>query len=70
MKARLAQKILKAKLDYQQFNRYDFPYTGVQLYKASRRAGIPIRYRDKFCHNWHKVSKAEGKRQMAEILNH
>lgn len=70
MKARLAQKILKAKLEYQQFERYDYPYTGEQTYKAARRAGIPVRFRDKFCRNWRKVSKAEGKWQMSELLNH
>lgn len=60
MKARIAQKILKAKSDYQQFKRYDFPYSGVQLYAAAKRAGIPIRYRNQFYRNWHKVSKTEG----------
>lgn len=68
MTARLAQKILKAKLDYQEFRRYDFPYSGQQLYSALKRAGIPIRYRDKFCREWRKVSKAEGKLQCKEIF--
>lgn len=59
MKARLAQKILKAKSDYQDFSRYDFPYTGQQLYAAGKRAGIPYKYRKSYS-SWSKVSKIEG----------
>lgn len=68
MKARLAQKILKAKLDFQEFRRYDFPYRGQQLYAASKRAGIPIRYRDRFYKNWRRVSKIEGKAICKELF--
>lgn len=54
MKARLAQKILKAKLDYQEFARLDFPYTGAQLMAAAKRARIPKLLRDKFYCGWRK----------------
>lgn len=60
MRARLAQKILVAKADYQEFIRYDFPYTGHQLYAAAKRAKIPAGVRDTFYRNWHKITKSEG----------
>ena len=59
MKARIAQKILKAKSEYQDFSRYDFPYTGQQLYAAGKRAGIPLKFRKSYS-SWTKVSKSEG----------
>lgn len=68
MKARLAQKILKAKLDYQEFARLDFPYTGAQLMAAAKRARIPKLLRDKFYCGWRKVSKEEGAWQNEEIF--
>lgn len=40
MKKRLANKILKAKYDYLEHRRCDFPYTSQQLYVATKRADL------------------------------
>lgn len=68
MRARLAKKILKAKIDYQSFIRLDFPYTGPQVYAAAKRAGIPIRYRNEFYSRWRKVTKVQGRRTINALL--
>lgn len=68
MKARIAMKILKAKAEYQEFNRLDFPYTGSQLMAAAKRAKIPYEWRKRY-RSWRKVSKSEGRQEMNELFN-
>ena len=46
MKARIAMKILKAKTEYQELSRLDFPYSGSQLMAAAKRAKIPYEWRE------------------------
>ncbi len=68
MKARIAMKILKAKVEYQELNRLDFPYTGSQLMTAAKRAKIPYEWRKRY-RSWRKVSKSEGWQEMNELFN-
>lgn len=68
MKARIAMKILKAKAEYQEFSRLDFPYTGSQLMAAAKRAKIPYEWRKRY-RSWRKVSKSEGWQEMNELFN-
>lgn len=58
MKKRIADKILKATVDYQQCRRWDMPYNGAQIYKAAKRL-LPTKWRPRY-KNWRKESKAEG----------
>lgn len=68
MKARIAMKILKAKTEYQELSRLDFPYSGSQLMAAAKRAKIPYEWRKRY-RSWRKVSKSEGWQEMNELFN-
>ena len=68
MKARIAMKILKAKAEYQELSRLDFPYTGSQLMAAAKRAKFPYEWRKRY-RSWRKVSKSEGWQEMNELFN-
>ncbi len=68
MKARIAMKMLKAKAEYQELSRLDFPYTGSQLMAAAKRAKIPYEWRKRY-RSWRKVSKSEGWQEMNELFN-
>lgn len=68
MKARIAMKILKAKAEYQELSRLDFPYTGAQLMTAAKRAKVPCEWRKKY-RSWRKVSKSEGLQELNELFN-
>ena len=61
-------KILKAKAEYQELSRLDFPYTGSQLMAAAKRAKIPSEWRKRY-RSWRKVSKSEGWQEMNELFN-
>lgn len=66
MRVRTALKIFKAIGEYTGFARLDMPYNGQQIYTAAKRllpVGMRLRYK-----GWHKVTKAQGRAEVMEIL--
>ena len=71
MKKRTANKIFNVILEYQQFQRWDMPYTGSQIRRAAKIL-LPPRFRARYRY-WHKETEAEGKasfeKHLQETLN-
>ena len=67
MKKRTANKILNAVFEYKNFDRWDMPYNGQQIYKAAKTL-LPAKMW-RFYKGWHKETEIEGKINFCKRLN-
>lgn len=67
MKKRIANKILNAVFEYKNFDRWDMPYNGSQIYRAAKTV-LPPKFW-KYYKGWHKESVIEGKVNFYKRIN-
>lgn len=67
MKKRTANKIFKAIFEYKNFDRWDMPYNGSQIWRAAKTL-LPPQFRQRY-KGWKKESVAEGKASFVQQLN-
>ena len=67
MKKRIADKIIKAVLEYKQLDRWDMPYNGKQIYQAAKTILPPCLRND--YKGWHKETAEQGYLTFINQLN-